>query len=77
MAQYLMAMQLPKVAKARQRHVSDSEPVDILNGIEHERLTAAILLGVLASLRLSETLSLWWEDVGFVRKVVRLRSLVS
>lgn len=72
-AHHLMQMSLPEAAEPRHRRVSDDELVDIFNRIEDGHSKAAILFAVLTSLRRGEIVSLRWEDVDFVRKVVRLR----
>ncbi|MHA4868867.1 site-specific integrase [Duganella sp. PWIR1] len=72
-AHYLMEMHLPAEADPRSRRVSDAELVMIFDSISDAPLKASILMAVLTSLRRGEVASLNWEDVDWVRKVVRLR----
>jgi len=71
-AQPLMKIALPNKADFRDRRFTDDEVKDIVGQLKRKTPKAAVLFGLLTSLRRAEILSLRWEHVDFTLKVVRL-----
>lgn len=69
----LMTMPLPVPSEPRDRRISDAEFTRILRAMESRQAQYVVLLALSTGLRRSEIVSLRWEDVDMMRRIVRLR----
>jgi len=69
----IMSVTLPDKAKPRTRRYSDDELFNLLNAIGNPSTRYATMLATCTSLRRSEILSLKWEDVDLIRRIIKLR----
>jgi integrase len=69
---HVMKMELPDESEPRRRRFKDEEIMKIIAEIKSTPMRAAILIGLLTSLRRAEVLSLQWQHVAFDRRTVLL-----
>jgi integrase len=69
----LMTMALPAPSEPRDRRLNDAEFTRILRAMESRQAQYIVLLALSTGLRRSEIVSLRWDDVDMMRRIVRLR----